>query len=218
MTGEFTAQRASNTENISIWWRHQACSRNGSLSSNLWYRSYIGTRLRIPIASIIYLQIVYILSIIKISFSLIPKTAISGIISSAPIYYRRLTLIQTWISNDMASKMSGDITYAFLNLKSFGGSSAEEWPGNTNEPRHLVAIITGIIILVTHLKSSHCNSFENRGRVDGIWTEWAGTNLVIPVKATRTTCPIIKTYIHIKCQFDRYVLIWRIDDGLFARF
>ena len=43
-TGEFPAQRASNAENVSIWWRHHACNifflRNFSVTSLVLWQSY----------------------------------------------------------------------------------------------------------------------------------------------------------------------------------
>ena len=36
VTGEFPAQRASNAENISVWWRHHECVESGSMPSCNW--------------------------------------------------------------------------------------------------------------------------------------------------------------------------------------
>ena len=35
VTGEFLAQRASNTENVSIWWRHRGFNHKGSFQDSI---------------------------------------------------------------------------------------------------------------------------------------------------------------------------------------
>ena len=37
VTSEFRAQRASNAENVSIWWRHRDCANPGVVMTLLWF-------------------------------------------------------------------------------------------------------------------------------------------------------------------------------------
>ena len=58
-TGEFPAQRASNAENVSIWWRHHVRTHMSHLHFlRIWYRLKLGSRYKYCVvcsASISYL-------------------------------------------------------------------------------------------------------------------------------------------------------------------
>ena len=96
VTGEFHAQRASNAENVSIWWRHHDehyPGRYGRTLCLMLQLSNLGYTLEICNRGVGYM--------------------------SGPLYKHGLTLIPAWINNHMPSKMCDDFFIFILFIKTY---------------------------------------------------------------------------------------------------
>ena len=130
-TGEFPAQRASNAENVSIWWRHHELNRH-------WARAVKSSTMVIfedPKCRVVSLLIEA--NDDKAWWALYGSV---NWVTWTLFSWHELSLIPAWISNHMPCKVWDEITYRFPN---FNGATVEVWERISNFIPHFTM---GVII------------------------------------------------------------------------
>ena len=77
----------------------------------------------------------------------------------SPFYLHGLTLIPTWISSHIPSKVWDEITYPFLN---FNGCTVEVWEWINNFTPHLIMDVIMLCMVMTQFAQDNpCNSLHD---------------------------------------------------------